>query len=194
MLGLLASVFSIGISRLVPVSTCITKSMATKRPPDDDPNLVSKIQRIEHQDPLSPQHRPSNNNDFSGSVKKKLADSKRTGQACDRCKVRLTHCNGGDGDGCFTKSMGQVASHKHFVAPATSLRRAFLLHVVQQTNKLTTTTGAQDPLRRPTRRMHTMRAEQDAMSHHRPNHRTRHSTRPRGGHGVGELVPARPHR
>ncbi|CAI9625039.1 unnamed protein product [Alternaria burnsii] len=68
--------------------------MATKRPPDDDPNLVSKIQRIEHQDPLSPQHRPSNNNDFSGSVKKKLADSKRTGQACDRCKVRKIRCDG----------------------------------------------------------------------------------------------------
>jgi len=62
--------------------------MATKRPPDDDPNLVNKIQRIEHADPLSPQHRPPSNNDFSGSVKKKLADSKRTGQACDRCKVR----------------------------------------------------------------------------------------------------------
>lgn len=61
--------------------------MATKRPPDDDVSLASKIQRVEHADPLSPQHRPGNN-DFSGSVKKKLADSKRTGQACDRCKVR----------------------------------------------------------------------------------------------------------
>jgi hypothetical protein len=64
--------------------------MATKRPPDDDPNLVNKIQRIEHADPTSPHQRLSNN-DFSGSVKKKLADSKRTGQACDRCKVR-TRC------------------------------------------------------------------------------------------------------
>ncbi|CAN9246135.1 unnamed protein product [Alternaria alternata] len=72
----------------------LRKVLATKRPPDDDPNLVSKIQRIEHQDPLSPQHRPSNNNDFSGSVKKKLADSKRTGQACDRCKVRKIRCDG----------------------------------------------------------------------------------------------------
>ena len=61
--------------------------MATKRPPDDDPNLVHKVQRIEHTGGVSPQHRPANN-DFSGSVKKKLADSKRTGQACDRCKVR----------------------------------------------------------------------------------------------------------
>jgi hypothetical protein len=61
--------------------------MAAKRPSDDDANLVSKIQRIEHAESASPHQRLSNN-DFSGSVKKKLADSKRTGQACDRCKVR----------------------------------------------------------------------------------------------------------
>ncbi|KAI0574182.1 transcription factor cys6 [Pyrenophora tritici-repentis] len=67
--------------------------MATKRPPDDDPNLIHKIQRIEHTDGASPQHRPANN-DFSGSVKKKLADSKRTGQACDRCKIRKIRCDG----------------------------------------------------------------------------------------------------
>ncbi|RMZ68519.1 Transcription factor [Pyrenophora seminiperda CCB06] len=67
--------------------------MATKRPLDDDPNLIHKIQRIEHAGDLSPQHRPTNN-DFSGSVKKKLADSKRTGQACDRCKVRKIRCDG----------------------------------------------------------------------------------------------------
>lgn len=74
--------------------------MATKRPADDDPNLVSKIQRVEHATPLSPQHRTSTTasnaaaNDFSGSVKKRLADSKRTGQACDRCKVRKIRCDG----------------------------------------------------------------------------------------------------
>jgi hypothetical protein len=66
------------------MSLCI---MATKRLSEDDPNLVNKIQRIEHSDPATSVHRLSNN-DFSGSVKKKLADSKRTGQACDRCKVR----------------------------------------------------------------------------------------------------------
>lgn len=67
---------------------------------DDDASLanISKIQRIEqhghgisqtHQgiQSTSPHQRLSNNNDFSGSVKRKLADSKRTGQACDRCKV-----------------------------------------------------------------------------------------------------------
>ncbi|XP_014562676.1 hypothetical protein COCVIDRAFT_83730 [Bipolaris victoriae FI3] len=103
--------------------------MASKRPADDDPNLVSKIQRVHLHAPLSPQHRApatatTNNtiitttaaataasatanappssapahsnvaNDFSGSVKKKLADSKRTGQACDRCKVRKIRCDG----------------------------------------------------------------------------------------------------
>lgn len=63
---------------------------------EDEANLanISKIQRIEHgvaqgQQSTSPHQRlPNINNDFSGSVKRKLADSKRTGQACDRCKVR----------------------------------------------------------------------------------------------------------
>lgn len=44
-----------------------------------------KILRVEHHS--SHGSLPTANNDFSGSVKKKLADSKRTGQACDRCKV-----------------------------------------------------------------------------------------------------------
>jgi hypothetical protein len=69
----------------------------TKRLSDDEATLanISKIQRIEHGLPqaTSPHQRLANathntNNDFSGSVKRKLADSKRTGQACDRCKVR----------------------------------------------------------------------------------------------------------
>lgn len=69
---------------------------------DDDTSLanISKIQRIEHgahgfpppHQSVSPHQRlqhsaSTTNNDFSGSVKRKLADSKRTGQACDRCKV-----------------------------------------------------------------------------------------------------------
>ncbi|KAH0562847.1 hypothetical protein GP486_002534 [Trichoglossum hirsutum] len=37
--------------------------------------------------------------DFSNSVKKKLATSTRTGQACDRCKVRKIRCDGLPG-GC----------------------------------------------------------------------------------------------
>jgi hypothetical protein len=75
----------------------------TKRMSDDDASLAntSKIQRIEHgghggppyqqahQASVSPHQRlNASNHDFSGSVKRKLADSKRTGQACDRCKVR----------------------------------------------------------------------------------------------------------
>jgi hypothetical protein len=58
--------------------------MAPKRASEDDLHLATKIQRIEHG---SPQPQPPNRNDFSGSVQRKLADSKRTGQACDRCKV-----------------------------------------------------------------------------------------------------------
>jgi hypothetical protein len=76
----------------------------TKRMSDDDASLAntSKIQRIEHgghggsqytqahQASVSPHQRlTASNHDFSGSVKRKLADSKRTGQACDRCKVRM---------------------------------------------------------------------------------------------------------
>jgi hypothetical protein len=63
--------------------------MPPKRASEDDPQLIHKIQRIEHGVSTSPpQPVPnSSNNDFSTSVKRKLADSKRTGQACDRCKV-----------------------------------------------------------------------------------------------------------
>jgi hypothetical protein len=68
----------------VSSTSCI---MATKRPSEDDPNVINKIQRIEHAESTTSAHRLSNN-DFSGTVKKKLTDSKRTGQACDRCKVR----------------------------------------------------------------------------------------------------------
>ena len=71
----------------------------TKRMSDDDAGLtnIHKIQRVEHSShglaqghpgaSTSPHQRVQGNNDFSGSVKRKLADSKRTGQACDRCKV-----------------------------------------------------------------------------------------------------------
>jgi hypothetical protein len=61
--------------------------MPPKRASEDEPQLGHKIQRIEHALSASPPQRMQNN-DFSGSVKRKLADSKRTGQACDRCKVR----------------------------------------------------------------------------------------------------------
>ncbi|KAJ4333393.1 hypothetical protein N0V95_009438 [Ascochyta clinopodiicola] len=86
---------------------------AVKRMSDDDATLAhtSKIQRIEHGIPQtkSPHQRiatsssnsnsnshgsNNNNSDFSGSVKRRLADSKRTGQACDRCKVRKIRCDG----------------------------------------------------------------------------------------------------
>lgn len=81
----------------------------TKRMSDDDASLanISKVQRIEHgAHGLAPAHQSvsphqrlqqstaATNNDFSGSVKRKLADSKRTGQACDRCKVRKIRCDG----------------------------------------------------------------------------------------------------
>jgi hypothetical protein len=75
----------------------------TKRLNSDDNDVhTPKIQRVEHHSShgngnglpaahhagSSPHQRlPTANNDFSGSVKRKLADSKRTGQACDRCKV-----------------------------------------------------------------------------------------------------------
>jgi hypothetical protein len=51
-------------------------------------------------------------------------------------------------------------------------------------------TDPQDSLRWPTRRMHALRAEQNAMSDNGPYHWTRHSTRSCRGHGVGEHVLA----
>lgn len=57
--------------------------MGSKRPSDSDPTLAAKLPKLE----------PGISNDFSGSVKKKLASSSRTGQACDRCKVRYESLN-----------------------------------------------------------------------------------------------------
>ncbi|KAL5119383.1 hypothetical protein ACEQ8H_002652 [Pleosporales sp. CAS-2024a] len=74
--------------------------MAPKRASDDEPQLAhNKIQRIEHAVATPPLHHPhppppAAANDFSTSVKRKLADSKRTGQACDRCKIRKIRCDG----------------------------------------------------------------------------------------------------
>ncbi|KAI9692473.1 MAG: hypothetical protein M1822_006704 [Bathelium mastoideum] len=50
----------------------------------------SKVQRAEAFEPSA---------DFSGPVKEKLLRSQRTGQACDRCKVRKIRCDGRPG-GC----------------------------------------------------------------------------------------------
>ncbi|KAF2265505.1 hypothetical protein CC78DRAFT_579249 [Lojkania enalia] len=62
--------------------------MGPKRSPDSDLQQATKLPKLEHGLPSTPltQHRAPNN-DFSGSVKKKLASSTRTGQACDRCKL-----------------------------------------------------------------------------------------------------------
>lgn len=56
---------------------------STKRHSDaaDDDTSLHKIRRTE-------------NGDFSGAVKKKLSSASRTGQACDRCKVRHISCVG----------------------------------------------------------------------------------------------------
>lgn len=72
-----------------------THMMAPKRPSDDNLSQQAKVPKIEpgqHASPLLSQHAQLGSpppSDFSGSVKKKLANSSRTGQACDRCKVRL---------------------------------------------------------------------------------------------------------
>jgi hypothetical protein len=65
--------------------------MGPKRDSEDDISDISqaaKIPKIEHgiaPSPLAPQQPLGT--DFSSSVKKKLSNSSRTGQACDRCKV-----------------------------------------------------------------------------------------------------------
>ncbi|OAK94156.1 hypothetical protein IQ06DRAFT_260947 [Phaeosphaeriaceae sp. SRC1lsM3a] len=71
--------------------------MPPKRASEDEPQLSHKIQRIEHRSsPPQPVSATTSTAgaDFSTSVKRKLADSKRTGQACDRCKIRKIRCDG----------------------------------------------------------------------------------------------------
>nr|UPH72872.1 putative Zn(2)-Cys6 transcription factor [Neofusicoccum parvum]UPH72873.1 putative Zn(2)-Cys6 transcription factor [Neofusicoccum parvum] len=65
--------------------------MPAKRPPPSGatPGSTTKHPKTEHQ----------SSDDFSSSVKKKLSASTRTGQACDRCKVRKIRCDGRPG-GC----------------------------------------------------------------------------------------------
>lgn len=68
--------------------------MGPKRAPEDDLEQVTKVPKLEEGSPSSPlsqQH--TQNADFSTSVKKRLANSTRTGQACDRCKVRATQAS-----------------------------------------------------------------------------------------------------
>ncbi|KAF2875892.1 hypothetical protein BDV95DRAFT_626283 [Massariosphaeria phaeospora] len=63
-------------------------------PPDSKVPRVSKTEHSGPQSPLAPlaqQREPAS--DFSGSVRKRLVESKRTGQACDRCKVRKIRCD-----------------------------------------------------------------------------------------------------
>ncbi|KAF2644415.1 hypothetical protein P280DRAFT_465752 [Massarina eburnea CBS 473.64] len=69
--------------------------MGPKRPSEGDVNVpaATKLPKIEQQSPLLAQQRAAPHSDFSGSVKKKLANSSRTGQACDRCKVRKIRCD-----------------------------------------------------------------------------------------------------
>lgn len=64
-------------------------TMGPKRAGDLDLHLATKLPKLEQPaSPLTTQLTP--NSDFSGSVKRKLANSSRTGQACDRCKVAST--------------------------------------------------------------------------------------------------------
>jgi len=63
--------------------------MGPPKRPSEELQHPRKLPKIEHGlvgSPLNETH--SQHGDFSGSVKKRLANSSRTGQACDRCKVR----------------------------------------------------------------------------------------------------------
>ncbi|KZF24441.1 hypothetical protein L228DRAFT_245371 [Xylona heveae TC161] len=63
--------------------------MPPKRPSSATETPHAKVTKTEHFTP----------DDFSNSVKKRLQSSTRTGQACDRCKVRKIRCDGLPG-GC----------------------------------------------------------------------------------------------
>ncbi|CAI6334729.1 unnamed protein product [Periconia digitata] len=71
--------------------------MAPKRPSDGDLILPPSSTKLPKPEPTIAQSPPPAQHalpgDFSGPVKKKLANSSRTGQACDRCKVRKIRCD-----------------------------------------------------------------------------------------------------
>jgi hypothetical protein len=147
--------------RNIPLATRACCNMPPKRASEDEPQLVSKIQRIEHgvstsPPPLAHNTHQASSNDFSTSVKRKLADSKRTGQACDRCKVRLS------------------PTRPHLPRPSVARE-------LQHCNAATANAcpDPQDSLRWPARGMHALRAEQDAVPDDGPHHRPRHGARPR---------------
>jgi hypothetical protein len=74
-----------------PFSRPYLSTMGPKRASEDDLQQVTKVPKLEQDSPSSPQSQQNTQNaDFSSSVKKRLANSTRTGQACDRCKVRAT--------------------------------------------------------------------------------------------------------
>ncbi|KAI9684154.1 MAG: hypothetical protein M1829_003424 [Trizodia sp. TS-e1964] len=58
-----------------------------KRPSPSSPSQTSGSNKMAKNEFFSPE-------DFSNSVKKRLMSSSRTGQACDRCKVRKIRCDG----------------------------------------------------------------------------------------------------
>ncbi|KAF2708074.1 hypothetical protein K504DRAFT_298521 [Pleomassaria siparia CBS 279.74] len=67
--------------------------MPPKRP-SEDLQHSGKIPKIEQGLAQSSIDDHEQHGDFSRSVKKRLANSSRTGQACDRCKVRKIRCDG----------------------------------------------------------------------------------------------------
>lgn len=83
--------------------------MGKRGTPSPDANtalaLPAKVPRLDH---------PGSTPDFSSSVKKKLQSSSRTGQACDRCKVRV----------CCHSLFGR--DHSSF--PGGDLRASLFLH------------------------------------------------------------------
>lgn len=124
--------------RHLPPTPAMDHASNHKRMPDSEPDLGlshgAKIPKIEPGLPQSPldHHRPRLNSDFSGSVKKRLATSSRTGQACDRCKVSH-HNPPGDQE---TSRASPVAS-----APWASATPSVVVH------STLTSTGPQDTMR-----------------------------------------------
>jgi hypothetical protein len=193
--------------------------MTLKRASEDDLHLISKIQRVEHDVSTSPQPQVQGK-DFSKSVKKKLADSKRTGQACDRCKVRSSMC--WRYFGCTRRlwplqsalSLGLrrwsgcslLQLSRHHTSRDRPTRREVGANLGMAPLHLPThlkcnlssaqhrandqTLDPQDSLRWPARGMHALRAEQNAMCHHRSHHRAPQGARPRRGHRDGEHISA----
>ena len=154
--------------------------MPVKRPVDDDagPPMPPKHSRQD----LHIEYDP--NASLAATARRKGA-SNRTGQACDRCKVRSQKNLGG-------KRKMESQKEREREREAMGGTRRWWKPMTQHGLTLHPT-GPQDTLRPATRRLLALRPEQHRMLHHRPHNRPRKVSRPHGEPRGREREFARAH-